>query len=111
MNVGLAGVDERVREFGIRRSYGARSRDIFGHVILESTFASLLGGIVGVALAAALGVFALPALFPAELRIGPAFPLGAAGLGLAVAAVTGLLGGAWPAWRALRISVIDAVRY
>jgi putative ABC transport system permease protein len=51
MNVMLMSVTERVREIGIRKTVGARQRDIFWQFLFEATLIALVGGAIGVAIA------------------------------------------------------------
>ena len=102
----------RVREIGIRRSYGATGGRIFVGVLMESVVATVIAGAVGVAAAVAL----VKAPFVSDLfaRAGlvdlPPFPVGAVITGLAAATAVGVLAGALPALIATRIRVIDAIR-
>jgi len=50
MNILLVSIRERVREIGIRRSFGARKLDITLQFLFESVLVSLLGGILGIGL-------------------------------------------------------------
>ncbi|HMC60077.1 MAG TPA: ABC transporter permease, partial [Candidatus Solibacter sp.] len=54
MNIMLANVTERTHEIGIRKSLGARRRDILWQFVIESGVMASMGGLVGVALAAAV---------------------------------------------------------
>ncbi len=56
MNVMLAAVTERTREIGIRKSLGAKRRDILMQFLVESTVMSAVGGAIGVAIAWLLAV-------------------------------------------------------
>lgn len=112
LNIALVTVRQRIREIGIRRSFGATSSRVFFGVLLESVVATLVAGAIGVALAVVL----LDNL-PIEQALGmplqdvPAFPVSAAVTGLACAAGVGALAGLLPALWAVRVKVIDAIRY
>jgi len=75
---------------------------------VATTVAGLAG--IAVAVAAMRGVIALGLVFT-ELQDAPSFPLGAALLGLAAAVAVGALAGLIPALVALRVKVIDAIRF
>ena len=105
MNIMLVSVAERTHEIGIRVSLGARRRDILLQFLLESALLSSTGGLIGVALGAALsglvGVFSpLPTLVRPSLVV----------VALALAAGVGVSFGLWPSWRASRLNPIDALR-
>src|SRR5208283_715700 len=51
MNIMLASVTERTHEIGIRKSLGARRRDILTQFIIESSVMACVGGAIGVLLA------------------------------------------------------------
>jgi putative ABC transport system permease protein len=111
VNLALAMVDQRTKEFAIRRAFGASRRDIFVIVLLESVVTVGLGGLLGVGIAltggAAIGLALAPVL---GLDQVPAPPLATAGLGLLVTAVLGIAVGIVPARRATSRSVIRAIR-
>jgi putative ABC transport system permease protein len=106
MNIMLVSVTERTREIGIRKSIGARRRDIMRQFLLEAFFMCQLGGLVGVLLGALVGN--LVALY---FDISTAFPVGwAIGAVVMVTAVSLIFGG-YPAFKAARLRPIDALRY
>jgi len=47
-NISLASVKERLREIGVRMAVGAKRKDILVQFLIQTTFMSLIGGIIGV---------------------------------------------------------------
>ncbi len=109
VNVALVTVRYRIREIGIRRSFGATSARVFFGVMMESVCATVVAGLVGVAIAVAIVKNLPPDLF--DLDDLPAFPVRAAVEGMIAALLVGALAGLTPAIVAVRIKVIDAIRY
>jgi putative ABC transport system permease protein len=110
LNVSLMTVRQRVREFGLRRAVGARPRDLAVLVLWESVVVTLIGGLVGVGVALSVGGV-LTALEVEEVTdLGLVGIVRPAVLGLVVAVATGVAGGLVPALRAVRLSVLDALR-
>ncbi|GAB4095306.1 ABC transporter permease [Brachybacterium horti] len=112
VNISLVTVRHRVREIGIRRSYGATGARIFVGVLMESVVATVLAGAIGVACAVALvkAPFVTDYFREQGLVDLPPFPVTAVLLGLLAATAVGVLAGALPALIATRIKVIDAIR-
>jgi putative ABC transport system permease protein len=100
---------ERVRELAVLRALGFGKGDVWGLILGEGILLSLAGGVVGVAVAAAMltqvhlpgGGFLLD--FTLTLRTA------LQGVGLAIA--VGMAGGIAPAWWATRIRIADALRH
>ena len=105
MNIMLASVTERTHEIGIRKSLGARRRDILLQFLVESAALSTAGGMLGV-LIAWVGTKIMSALTP----IPTALPMAAVATALLVSAAVGLLFGIYPANKAARLDPITALR-
>lgn len=112
VNIALVTVRYRIREIGIRRSFGATSGRVFFGVLLESVVATVVAGLVGVVLAVAI-IKNIPVerVFGSGIQDMPPFPVSAALVGMAAAVTVGALAGLIPATFAVRVKVIDAIRY
>jgi putative ABC transport system permease protein len=112
VNIALVTVRHRIREIGIRRSFGATSSRVFFGVLMESVVATVVAGVIGVGLAV-VGISNLPIdkLMGMTIQDMPGFPVSAALIGLACSAGIGALAGLLPALFAVRVKVIDAIRY
>lgn len=112
LNISMVTVRYRMREIGIRRSFGATSSRIFLGVMMETVVATAVAGIVGVMVSVSVvkNPWIQSKIVPG-LNEYPAFPIEAALLGLGSAILVGALAGAVPALVAVRIKVIDAIRF
>ncbi len=106
MNIMLVSVTERTREIGIRKSLGARTKDILTQFLIEAMILAVIGGIIGTALG--IGVAAL-----GTSVAGTPLALNMQSILLAVAfsAGVGLCFGFFPARKAARLDPIEALRY
>ncbi|WKK72157.1 ABC transporter permease [Rathayibacter oskolensis] len=113
LNIALVTVRQRIREIGIRRSFGASSGRIFFSIMMESVVATVVAGVVGVTLAVILVTNPWTVDWIRQNGIDdiPPFPVEAALLGLGAATLVGALAGVVPALVAVRVKVIDAIRY
>jgi len=106
MNIMLVSVTERTREIGIRKAIGARRRDILLQFLIEAVTMSVAGGILGIALGAAIG-FGVNMTGMIKTTVAPSSVALAVGFSVAV----GLFFGLYPAYRAAGLHPIDALRY
>jgi len=105
MNIMLMAVTERTREIGLRKSLGARRRDILWQILTESVTLSTFGGIIGTVLGFGVAkVISMISPLPAIIEVWSVV------LGISVTAVVGLFFGLYPATRAARLDPIDALR-
>jgi len=103
MNIMLASVTERTHEIGIRKSVGARERDILWQFIIESGVMAAIGGISGVLLAVGIAQL-VNMVFTASV------PASAVIVGVALSTAVGLFFGIYPASKAARLEPIEALR-
>ena len=106
MNIMLVSVTERTKEIGIRKSIGARSRDILRQFLTEAVFISEAGGILGIVLGVVGGN-----LLASWLQADLIFPIGWAIAGLLVCSGIGIGFGFYPAYRAASLDPIEALRF
>jgi len=105
MNIMLVSVTERTREIGLRKSLGARRKDILRQFLIESGTLSGLGGVMGIGLGAGLAML-VSAVSPLPAQLAP----WAVALGLFLGVGVGMAAGAYPAYRAASLDPIEALR-
>jgi putative ABC transport system permease protein len=103
MNIMLASVTERTHEIGIRKSLGARRRDILMQFVIESAMMAASGGAIGVLLA-----FMVSKLV--DVFFTSSVPLSAVLVGLLLSTAVGLFFGIYPAKKAANLEPIEALR-
>ena len=113
-NIMLVTVKERTREIGVRRAIGAKPRSIIAQVLSESLLLTTLAGLVGLCLG--VGIMALVGTITSNMPsdnmmfLDPNMSFKAAVFATVIVIFSGLLAGVLPAWRAIQIKAIDAIR-
>jgi putative ABC transport system permease protein len=113
-NIMMVTIKERTREIGVRRALGAKPWNIISQVMTESLVLTSLAGLLGLS----AGVFLLDlvdrilSVQPSNgvAILHPGVDIGTAVAATAVLLACGLFAGLIPAWRAMQIKAIDAIR-
>ena len=105
MNIMLAVVTERTREIGIRKSLGARRRDILNQYLVESAVLAGAGGLIGVGTAWLIAV-AVRSFTSMPMSL----PASSIAIGVGLSSVVGLFFGIYPARKASKLDPIEALR-
>ena len=103
MNIMLASVTERTHEIGIRKSLGARRRDILMQFIIEASVMALAGGAAGVLISFMVSKIV-------NVFFTSSVPLSAVLVGLFLSTAVGLFFGIYPASKAANLEPIEALR-
>ena len=119
MNIMLVSVTERTREIGIRKSLGAKRRDIRRQFIIEAGTTSAIGGLLGIifgclmalGIGSLLGGMLLSQMGVSGLTFNATPTLGAITVSFGVSVGIGVLFGYLPANKAAKLNPIDALRY
>ena len=119
MNIMLVSVTERTREIGIRKSLGAKRRDIRWQFLIEAGTTSAIGGLVGIlfgcllatGIGSLLGGMLLEQLGTSGITFSATPTLGAILVSFGVSVGIGVLFGYLPANKAAKLNPIDALRY
>ena len=106
MNIMLVSVTERTREIGIRKSIGAKRRDILWQFMIEAIVLSEFGGVIGILIGLLIGK-----LVDLATPVPAAIPVWTVILGLVFCSFVGIIFGVYPATKAARLDPIHALRY
>jgi putative ABC transport system permease protein len=106
MNIMLVSVTERTREIGVRKSLGARTRDILTQFLIEAMILSCIGGMIGTAFGMSVAGLGMSA-FGIDIVIQPLVIV----ITVLFSASVGLFFGIFPARKAAKLDPIEALRY
>jgi putative ABC transport system permease protein len=102
----MISVSERTREIGVRKALGATPREIRFQFLVESVTVTVIGGLIGLALASSFAV-----LITAVTPVNAIIPWWAILASIGVAGGGGIIFGLYPAFKASRLDPVDALRY
>jgi len=103
-------ISERTREIGLLRAVGLGRLQLAGVVTIESVLTAVFGTVLGIGLGAGLAA-TMPTVFRDEGFTSLVIPWGPLGGLLGLAVVVGALAAVWPAVRAARMDVLEAIAY
>lgn len=107
MNIMLVSVTERTREIGIRKSLGAKRKDILIQFLIEALMVTGIGGVIGILIGVGIIKFVLgglnlvPEVYSVEWIVGA----------FLISLFEGVVFGMFPAYKAAKLKPIDALRY
>jgi len=111
MNIMLISVNQRIKEVGLRKSIGAKNKDILIQFLVEAIFVSLIGGIVGII----SGIFISFIIFIVVQYLGYEWEFlvsaGSIIIAVIISVVVGVIFGTYPAQKASKISPMEALHY
>lgn len=106
MNIMLVTVIERTREIGLRKSLGARRKDIVAQFLVEVLILTLIGGVLGMVLGILLS-YGVASLMGLPFTVA----FSSIGLSIGVSGAIGIIFGLYPARKAAKLSPIEALRF
>lgn len=111
MNSMLISVSQRVREVGLRKAVGAQKIHIIAQFLIEASFITIAGGIIGILFGVLVAYLASLLLVKLGYDWQFLVPLSSLGIGFSVSFIIGIVFGLYPAITASRISPMEALRY
>lgn len=110
MNVMYVAVVERTFEIGLRKAVGAKSKDILRQFLFEAVIITCLGGVAGIILGFILNLVFSYILNFLGFTLKFSLTLNSILLGVGFSAATGIIFGYYPAWKASKLSPMEALR-
>jgi putative ABC transport system permease protein len=107
-NTLLLSVTERTREIGLLRAVGLKKRSVWRMITVESMVMAIFGTILGMILGVSLGAALVIALEDFGFN-GPTIPWVWLAVYTVLAAIAGVVAAIWPAWRASRLDILQAI--
>ena len=115
INIMLVNVSERTREIGVLKAIGFKNKEILSSILTEAGLLGLLSAIVGVVVAAVileLGImFLAPQYGISGIKLVQMLPLWLVAAVIGGATILSIVAGFYPAWRASKLNVVEALRY
>lgn len=110
MNIMYVAVVERTFEIGLRKAVGAKEKDIKNQFLFEAIILTSLGGIVGIILGFILNVSFSYIFSLLGFNLQLSLTLNSVLLGVGFSMATGIIFGYYPAWKASKLSPMEALR-
>ena len=111
MNIMLIAVSQRVREVGLRKALGARNTDVMAQFLVESAAVSFLGGAIGIILGVLVSFLASAVIQSLGYNWPFLISIWSIIIAVAVSLLIGIIFGLYPAYKAARVSPMEALRY
>lgn len=106
MNIMMVTVTERTREIGIRKSIGAKNKDIMMQFVIEAIILTFMGGILGILVGWGAGRF-----IGRLMDITSIVSISSVFIAVAISCAIGIIFGVYPAYKAAKLDPIEALRY
>lgn len=110
MNTLALSVFERTRELGLLRAVGESRGQVWGMITMEAIIVAVFGALLGVAVGVVFGL-AITTALPDDFINTVAVPGGQLVIVVLLAAMLGVVAAIYPAWKASRLDVLEAITY
>ncbi len=111
MNIMLITVNQRIREVGLRKSLGARNYDVMAQFLVEAATISFSGGVIGIILGVCVSFIASVIIQSLGYNWPFLISIWSVVIAVAVSILIGVVFGSYPAYKASRVSPMEALRY